>query len=40
MEEESLTKNDIDDIVLLGGSNRIQKIQKMIKNYFKGKKNI
>ena len=34
MEEASLTKNDIDDIVLVGGSSRIPKIQEMIKNYF------
>ena len=37
MEEASLTKNDIDDIVLVGGSSRIPKIQEMIKNYFNGK---
>ena len=37
MEEASLTRNDIDDIVLVGGSSRIPKIQEMIKNYFNGK---
>ncbi len=37
MEEASLTKNDIDDIVLVGGSSRIPKLQEMIKNYFNGK---
>ncbi len=37
MEEASLTKNDIDDIILVGGSTRIPKIQEMIKNYFNGK---
>ena len=37
MEEASLSKKDIDDIVLVGGSSRIPKIQEMIKNYFNGK---
>jgi L1 cell adhesion molecule like protein len=37
MEEATLTKNNIDDIVLVGGSSRIPKIQEMIKNYFNGK---
>ena len=37
MEEASLTKNDIDDIVLVGGSSRIPKIQEMIQKYFNGK---
>ena len=37
MDEASLSKSDIDDIVLVGGSSRIPKIQEMIKNYFNGK---
>ena len=37
MEKASLTKNDIDDIVLVGGSTRIPKIQEMIQKYFDGK---
>ena len=37
MEKASLTKNDIDDIVLVGGSSRIPKIQEMIQKYFDGK---
>ncbi len=37
MEEAGLSKNEIDDIVLVGGSSRIPKIQEMIKDYFNGK---
>jgi len=32
--DASLTKNDITDIVLIGGSTRIPKIREMLKNYF------
>ena len=37
LKDAGLTKNDIDDIVLVGGSSRIPKIQEMIKQYFNGK---
>ena len=37
MEEAGLSKNEIDDIVLVGGSSRIPKIQEMIKQFFNGK---
>ena len=32
-----ISKNDIDDIILVGGSSRIHLIQEMIKNFFEGK---
>jgi molecular chaperone DnaK (HSP70) len=32
-----LKKSDIDDIILVGGSTRIPKIQELIKDFFNGK---
>ena len=37
LNDAGLNKNNIDDIVLVGGSSRIPKIQEMIKEYFNGK---
>merc|ERR1719277_2279252 len=37
LEDSGLKKNQIDEIVLVGGSTRIPKIQSMIKDYFNGK---
>merc|ERR1712115_747834 len=37
MEDADLTKKDIDEIVLVGGSTRIPKIQQLVKEYFNGK---
>ena len=34
LEDANLTKENIDDVVLVGGSSRIPKIQQMIKHYF------
>jgi len=34
LKDAKLSKNDIDDIVLVGGSTRIPRIQEMLKNYF------
>ncbi|XP_035711674.1 heat shock 70 kDa protein-like isoform X2 [Folsomia candida] len=33
----NLTKSDIDDVVLIGGSTRIPKIQRMLQDFFDGK---
>ncbi len=35
--DAKMSKSDIDEIVLVGGSTRIPKIQELIKNYFGGK---
>lgn len=35
LESSGLTKDDIDDVILVGGSTRIPKIQKLILNFFK-----
>lgn len=35
--DAKLSKGDIDDIVLVGGSTRIPKLQSMLSNYFNGK---
>jgi len=32
-----LSKGDIDEIVLVGGSTRIPKIQRMLEDFFNGK---
>lgn len=42
LEDAELTKEDIDDVVLVGGSTRIPKIQQMLQEYFgdKAKKSI
>jgi len=37
MEDAKLKKTEIDEIVLVGGSTRIPKIQQLIKDYFNGK---
>merc|ERR1712121_382890 len=37
MEDADMTKKDIDEIVLVGGSTRIPKIQQLVKEYFNGK---
>uniref|UniRef100_A0AC34GU28 Heat shock protein 70 n=1 Tax=Panagrolaimus sp. ES5 TaxID=591445 RepID=A0AC34GU28_9BILA len=40
MEDADLKNEDIDEIVLVGGSTRIPKIQQLIKDYFNGKEPI
>merc|ERR1711887_439041 len=37
MEDGDLTKDEIDEIVLVGGSTRIPKVQQLLKDYFGGK---
>merc|ERR1739847_259570 len=37
MEDGDLTKDEIDEIVLVGGSTRIPKVQQLVKDYFDGK---
>merc|ERR1719399_303263 len=37
LEDSGLNKNQIDEIVLVGGSTRIPKIQQLIKDFFNGK---
>lgn len=37
LDDSSLTINDINEVVLVGGSTRIPKIQELVKNFFKGK---
>merc|ERR1719447_278522 len=37
IEDADLTKNEIDEIVLVGGSTRIPKVQQLVKEFFKGK---
>jgi heat shock protein 5 len=37
LEDANMKKKDVDEIVLVGGSTRIPKIQQMIKDYFNGK---
>merc|ERR1719420_291800 len=37
MEDAKLKKGDIDEIVMVGGSTRIPKVQSLIKDYFNGK---
>merc|ERR1711902_132447 len=37
LKDAELTKKDIDDIVLVGGSTRIPKIKQLVKEYFNGK---
>jgi heat shock protein 5 len=37
LEDAGLRKNQIDEIVLVGGSTRIPKVQKLIKDFFNGK---
>ncbi|KAK1603094.1 hypothetical protein QYE76_017809 [Lolium multiflorum] len=37
MQDAGLSKADIDEVVLVGGSTRIPKIQQLLKDYFEGK---
>merc|ERR1712066_963585 len=37
MKDARLKKNEIDEILLVGGSTRIPKIQKLVKDFFNGK---
>merc|ERR1711871_1672454 len=37
LEDADLKKNDVDEIVLVGGSTRIPKVQQLIKEFFNGK---
>eukprot|EP00457_Paulinella_chromatophora_P003167 gb/GEZN01003173.1/.p1 GENE.gb/GEZN01003173.1/~~gb/GEZN01003173.1/.p1 ORF type:complete len:680 (-),score=193.56 gb/GEZN01003173.1/:100-2139(-) len=37
LKDSGLKKNEIDEIVLVGGSTRIPKVQQLIKDYFNGK---
>jgi len=37
LEDAGLKKTEIDEIVLVGGSTRIPKIQSLLKDYFDGK---
>ena len=37
MEDSELSKKEIDEIVLVGGSTRIPKIQQLVKDFFNGK---
>ncbi len=37
LEDADLSKSDIDEIVLVGGSTRIPKIQQLVKEFFNGK---
>merc|ERR1712079_112550 len=37
LEDSGLKKNQVDEIVLVGGSTRIPKVQQLIKNFFNGK---
>jgi len=38
LQDAKLGKSDIDEIVLVGGSTRIPKVQKLLENFFNGKK--
>merc|ERR1712017_59739 len=37
MSDGGLKKNEVDEIVLVGGSTRIPKVQQLLKDYFNGK---
>ena len=37
LKDSGLKKTDIDEIVLVGGSTRIPKVQELIKDFFNGK---
>lgn len=39
LEDADLKKTDIDEIVLVGGSTRIPKVQSLVKEFFNGKVN-
>lgn len=38
LKDAKVAKNEVDDIVLVGGSTRIPKVQELLETYFKGKK--
>lgn len=38
LKDAGMSKNDIDEIILVGGSTRIPKVQSMLQQYFNGKK--
>ena len=40
MEDSDLSKTELDEIVLVGGSTRIPKVQQLVKEYFNGKVNL
>ena len=40
MEDADMSKSEVDEIVLVGGSTRIPKIQQLVKEFFNGKVNI
>ena len=37
LEDADLQKHEVDEIVLVGGSTRIPKIQQLVKEFFNGK---
>ena len=37
LEDSDLSKNEVDEIVLVGGSTRIPKVQQLVKEFFNGK---
>ena len=37
LEDADLEKKDVDEIVLVGGSTRIPKVQQLVKDFFQGK---
>ena len=37
LEDADMSKKDIDEIVLVGGSTRIPKVSQLVKEYFNGK---
>jgi len=37
LEDSELTKKDIDEVILVGGSTRIPKVQQLVKEFFNGK---
>lgn len=37
LDDADMKKDEIDEIVLVGGSTRIPKIQQLVKDYFNGK---
>ncbi|XP_057436972.1 heat shock cognate 70 kDa protein 2-like [Lotus japonicus] len=37
LEDSKMDKSDIDDVVLVGGSSRIPKVQQLLQDFFKGK---
>lgn len=40
LEDADLAKNEVQEIVLVGGSTRIPKIQQLVKEFFNGKARI